>query len=57
MNRVSEIVSGMVRAGSAQVVLGNHEFNALAYHTPDGKGGCHDLTGRCGPGIGSPAKS
>jgi hypothetical protein len=39
VDQVLEIVSGMVRAGSAQVVMGNHEFNALAYHTPDGKGG------------------
>jgi hypothetical protein len=33
-----EIVAGMVRAGAAQIVMGNHEFNALCYHTPDGKG-------------------
>jgi len=34
-----EIVSAMIRSGSAQIVMGNHEFNALAFHTPDGKGG------------------
>jgi hypothetical protein len=28
----------MVEAGSAQIVLGNHEFNAVAYATPDGRG-------------------
>lgn len=31
--RVLEIVTGMVDAGSARMVLGNHEFNALAYAT------------------------
>jgi hypothetical protein len=24
----------MMEAGSALAVMGNHEFNALAYHTP-----------------------
>jgi hypothetical protein len=33
------IVRAMVEAGSAQIVLGNHEFNAVAYATPDGRGG------------------
>ncbi|MCV7281690.1 metallophosphoesterase [Mycolicibacterium flavescens] len=38
--RVLEIVKAMVDAGSAQIVMGNHEFNALAYHTewPSGSG-------------------
>lgn len=31
--RVLEIVTAMVDAGSARMVLGNHEFNALAYAT------------------------
>lgn len=31
---VLEMVKSMVDAGSAQVVMGNHEFNALAYATP-----------------------
>lgn len=31
--RVLEVVKAMVDAGSAQIVMGNHEFNALAYHT------------------------
>ena len=29
------IVRPMVSAGSARIVLGNHEFNAIAYATPD----------------------
>ncbi|KRE25631.1 metallophosphatase [Mycobacterium sp. Soil538] len=38
--RVLEIVKTMVDAGSARMVLGNHEFNALAYATesPDRPG-------------------
>ena len=28
-------VRRMVEAGSAQAVMGNHEFNAIAWHTPD----------------------
>jgi len=32
---VLEIVKAMVDAGSAQIVMGNHEFNALAYAMPD----------------------
>ena len=32
-------VRAMVDGGSAFAVMGNHEFNALAYATPDGKGG------------------
>ena len=31
--RVLQTVKTMVDAGSAQMVLGNHEFNALAYAT------------------------
>lgn len=31
--RVLEIVESMVDAGTAQIVMGNHEFNAIAYHT------------------------
>ncbi|SNV57147.1 diadenosine tetraphosphatase and related serine/threonine protein phosphatase [Mycolicibacter terrae] len=38
--RVLEIVKAMVDAGSARIVMGNHEFNALAYHAewPEGSG-------------------
>jgi len=32
---VLRIVKDMVDAGAAQMVLGNHEFNAMAYHTED----------------------
>ena len=32
------IVKKMVDNGNAQMVLGNHEFNALAYHTPIDQG-------------------
>jgi hypothetical protein len=39
IGEVIEIVEGMVRAGAAQIVMGNHEFNALCFHQPDGKGG------------------
>ena len=33
--RCVQIVRDMVAAGSAQIVLGNHEFNAIAWATPD----------------------
>ena len=38
--RVLEIVTGMVDSGSAQIVMGNHEFNGIAFATqrPDGRG-------------------
>lgn len=36
---VVNIVRGMVDAGSALIVMGNHEFNAIAWATPDGRGG------------------
>lgn len=37
--RVLEIVKAMVDAGSAQIVMGNHEFNAICYDVvgPDGE--------------------
>jgi hypothetical protein len=34
-----DIVRRMIDAGTAQVVLGNHEFNAVAYATSDKSGG------------------
>lgn len=37
--RVLEIVRPMVEAGSALAVMGNHEFNAIAFFTADGEGG------------------
>lgn len=33
--RVLEIVKGMHDGGSAQVLMGNHEFNAICFATPD----------------------
>jgi hypothetical protein len=30
-----DLVRGMVEAGSAQCIMGNHEFNAIAWATPD----------------------
>ncbi|EJZ12204.1 metallophosphoesterase [Mycolicibacterium vaccae] len=38
--RTLQLVKAMVDAGSARIVMGNHEFNALAYHTewPAGSG-------------------
>lgn len=32
------LVKSMVDAGSAVAVMGNHEFNAICFHTPDGNG-------------------
>lgn len=32
-------VRTMVEAGDALAIMGNHEYNAVCYHTPDGKGG------------------
>lgn len=39
--RVLELVKAMVDAGTAQIVMGNHEFNAICYATeyPAGSGG------------------
>lgn len=34
IGEVLEIVRGMVEQGAALAVMGNHELNALAYHTP-----------------------
>lgn len=40
--RVLEIVKAMVDSGSARIVMGNHEFNAIAYATEDpGRPGEH----------------
>lgn len=32
-------VRAMVEAGDALAIMGNHEYNAVCYHTPDGNGG------------------
>lgn len=37
--RVLALARRMVEAGAAHVVSGNHEFNAVAHATPDGRGG------------------
>lgn len=34
-----DIVRRMTDAGNAIALMGNHEYNALCYHAPDGKGG------------------
>lgn len=34
IRRVLQIVRAMLGAGSAYAVMGNHEFNAIAFHTP-----------------------
>jgi hypothetical protein len=35
---VLSTIRNMVDAGSALAVMGNHEYNAICYHTPDDKG-------------------
>ncbi len=37
--KVIEIVRGMIENGSAHAVMGNHEYNAVCYHTPTSDGG------------------
>lgn len=37
--RTLDVVRAMVEKGSALAVMGNHEFNSLAFHQADGKGG------------------
>ncbi|MFQ3242093.1 MAG: hypothetical protein ACI9JZ_001785 [Lentimonas sp.] len=39
IRRTLQIVRGMIDAGEASGILGNHEVNALRYHTSDGNGG------------------
>ncbi len=39
IRRVLQIVRGMIDAGEARGILGNHEVNALRYHTSNGNGG------------------
>jgi Calcineurin-like phosphoesterase len=36
---VIRIVRPMIESGTAQSVIGNHEFNAISYHTPDRENG------------------
>jgi hypothetical protein len=35
IRRVVEIARAMVDSGAAKIIMGNHEFNALCYHTED----------------------
>ena len=39
IRRTLQIVRGMVEKGEALAIMGNHEYNALLYHTSDGDGG------------------
>lgn len=39
IRRVLRLVRGMCEAGSALAIMGNHEYNAVCYATPDGNGG------------------
>ena len=38
IRRVLRLVRGMCEAGTAMAIMGNHEYNAVCYATPDGKG-------------------
>jgi len=38
IREVLETVRGMVEAGNAHAILGNHEFNAMRFHTPGPNG-------------------
>ena len=38
VEKTLRIVRSMVENGSALAILGNHEYNAVCYHTPDGNG-------------------
>jgi hypothetical protein len=39
IREVLQVVRAMTDSGAALALMGNHEFNALTYSTPDGKGG------------------
>ena len=39
IREVLHTVRAMVDAGDALAIMGNHEFNAVLYNTPDGRGG------------------
>jgi len=39
VREVLHTVRGMVNAGDALAIMGNHEFNAVCWHTPDRHGG------------------
>lgn len=46
--RTLKIVRGMIDAGSARATMGNHEFNAIAWATPDPDSGGDHLRPRLG---------
>lgn len=46
--RTLELVRAMTDAGSARAVMGNHEFNAIAWATPDPANDGHHLRPRLG---------
>ena len=46
--RTLELVRAMIDAGSARAVMGNHEFNAIAWATPDPANDGHHLRPRHG---------
>src|SRR6266550_4021242 len=39
IREVLQIVRAMMDAGTARAVMGNHEYNAICFHTEDGTGG------------------
>ncbi len=39
IRQILEVVKGMADSGNAIALMGNHEYNALCYHTQDSKGG------------------
>lgn len=39
VREVLHTVRAMVDSGMALAIMGNHEYNAVCYHTPDGRGG------------------
>ena len=38
VREVLHLVRAMVESGDAHAIMGNHEYNAILYHTPDGHG-------------------
>ena len=52
---VIAIVRGMVEAGTALAVMGNHEFNAIAYATPDPREAGAHFRRRMGHHVGTHA--
>jgi hypothetical protein len=55
--RTLQVVKAMVDAGSARIVMGNHELNAIAYHTEWPPGSREYLRAHDDPGHPSSAKN